>query len=165
MQNLIQIRKYSVCDYSIFKKMFTQYFTHDFNINLTDEQFQNICEHIEKQVLEKIQFVDLLILDGIVIGFINYQIDSPKSDWNFKETWGCIREVFIDLNFRKKGYATKLINHAETELRNLLVPGIYLTADSNFDFWIKMGYTNTGEVCAANNSNIFVSNAVLHNKN
>lgn len=151
-----EIRKYTKLDYNAYKDMFREYFLKDFKIDITQEETENICTEITQQVEAHILFLDLLILNSAAKGFIIYQIDSPKSDWCEKEGWGFIREVYIASDFRGKGYGKSLITHVESRLRQLLVPSIYLTSDESGNFWIKMGYQDSGETSSKNKARIFM---------
>ena len=76
--------------------------------------------------------------------------------WCEKEGYGCIREMFVSVDQRGKGYGRSLAIHAEKELQKLSVPYIYLTTDDNKDFWTKVGYRDTGEICIKNDGSIFI---------
>ena len=152
----IGIRKYSDSDYNSFKEMLGVCFPQDYNIQLTESQLERLCKDITQSVEAGITFLDFLILDGNAIGFISYQIDSLKSDWCEKEGYGCIREMFVSADQRGKGYGRSLAIHAENELQKLSVPYVYLTTDDNKDFWTKIGYRDTGEICIKNDGSIFI---------
>jgi len=152
----IGIRKYADYDYDSFKEMLGVCFSQDYNIPLTGSQREGLCKDIVQSVEADITFLDFLILGGKAIGFISYQIDSPKSDWCEKEGYGCIREMFISVDQRGKGYGRGLAIHAESELQKLSAPYIYLTTDGNKDFWTKIGYRDTGEICIKNDGSIFI---------
>jgi RimJ/RimL family protein N-acetyltransferase/N-acetylglutamate synthase-like GNAT family acetyltransferase len=152
--NLINIRKYKESDYNVFKEMIGECFNNDYKIPLTEKQLDKLSGEMTQSVKSDIQYLDLLILNGTVKGFIIYQVDTLKSDWCEKEGCGCIRELFIATDVRGKGYGLKLVIHAEMKLNELCVPYIYLTTDDSKDFWIRAGYRDTGEICDKNGGSI-----------
>jgi GNAT superfamily N-acetyltransferase len=156
LEILCEIREYSDFDYITFKKMLELCFLQDYNITLTEQQSEELCKDLTQQVNAQIQSLGLLFLNGVAKGFINYQVDSPKSDWCEKETWGFIREVYIARDIREKGYGKKLVVYAENKLRGLSVPNIYLTTDEAKEFWIKLGYCVTGDICEKNKGCILI---------
>lgn len=156
MEASITIRKYADADYAAYKALFTEYFRQDFRFDITDEDLDKICTGVAKHVCKGIQFLDLLICDGVPQGFIEYQVDSPNSDWCEKEGYGCIREVFIKPELRKHGLGRLLAKHAEENLFALTVPHIYLTSDEAGGFWETMGYRASGEVCEKNKCPVYV---------
>lgn len=86
--------------------------------------------------------IALAVVNGEVIGMAVYQIDSRESDWCEREGWGCIREFFIQPNYRGMGYGRRLADYAERELREK-AERLYLTADSAVGFWRACGYEKT----------------------
>lgn len=63
---------------------------------------------------------------------------------------------------RKYGYGSILVTHAENELKKLSVPYIYLTSDDSIDFWLSLGYTDTGEICDKNDCNILIKQVIYN---
>ena len=149
-----EILPYSASHEDSLKEMLRICFNQDYKIPLTEQQLEALCKEICRQAAEKIVFLDLLFLNGRAEGFINYQVDTPQSDWCEKETWGFIRELYISPALRKKGYGQKLAEHAESKLWALSVPNIYLTTDDAIEFWLKLGYHDTAEICPQNNGSI-----------
>lgn len=149
------IRKCADEDCIAFKVMFGRCFRQDYKIPLTENQLGGLCDDIASQVTANVIFLDLLIIDDIAQGFVIYQIDSPDSDWCEKEGYGFIRELYVAAERRRAGHGKSLAAHAETQLRDKSVPGIYLTTDEAMDFWGKMGYRDTGEI-AKNNGRVFM---------
>ena len=153
-----EIRKYTKTDYDVFKKMFTSYFIKDVDEHLTDEEFDSVCRDIETSAEKQIVCLDLLFIADIAKGFIEYQIDSPESDWCEKEGYGMMRELYIDHDIRKMGYGRKLVVHSEKHLiNNLSVSDVYLTASKcAIPFWVQMGYHDSGEICLKNEQKIYI---------
>lgn len=156
MEIPMEIRKYAESDCNAFRDMFSAYFLKDLKIDITAGELENICADIIRQAGVGLQFLDLLIQNGVPKGFIIYQIDSPKSDWCEKEGYGFIREVYVEPEIRKQGLGRSLVSHAEEKLYELMVPHIYLTSDESGDFWQAMGYCESGEASTINNDPIFI---------
>ena len=151
----MKIRKFTDSDFDAFAQMVGVYFIEDLKEPLNNNPPVEMCKAITQNVKNDIIYLDLLLLDDTPIGFIMYQVDSPKSNWCEKEGYGFIREMFIRKDHRKQGYGKIFVAHAESELKKLSVPNIYLTS-SNDPFWISIGYASTGEICEKNNHHILI---------
>jgi len=154
-QQNVEIKKFTDSDFDAFAQMVGIYFIEDLKKTLNYNPPVGMCKTMIQSVKDGITYLDLLHLDGSPIGFIMYQIDSPKSNWCEKEGYGFIREMYICKDHRKQGYGKILVAHAENELIKLSVPHIYLTS-SNDPFWLSIGYASTGEICNKNNNNILI---------
>ncbi|MCL2407608.1 MAG: GNAT family N-acetyltransferase [Defluviitaleaceae bacterium] len=152
----MEIRKFNDSDFDVFTLMVGVCFVEDYKIALANIPLIGLCEDMVQKAKAGIIFIDILHLDNTPIGFIEYQVDSPESDWYEKEGCGCIREMYIQKEHRGRGYGKFLAVHAGDELRKLGVPYIYLTADDAIDFWLSAGYTDTGEICDKNGGKILI---------
>jgi len=152
------IRPYQNSDFDAFAQMVGVCWTEDYKEVLSDNPPVKMCKSMVLSAADGIMPIDLMCIDDSPIGFIMYQIDSPKSDWCQKEGYGCIREMYIRKDYRKQGYGKILVAHAENEIKKLAAQHIYLTADDDnaIAFWQCIGYFDTGEICEANNSNILI---------
>lgn len=150
------IKPYVDSDFDAFMQMVGACFPDDYKIPLTDEQLVSLCKEMIQSAKDGISYLDLLFLDSAPTGFILYQVDSPKSDWCEREGCGCIREMYIHKDYRKQGYGRMFVAHVENQLNKLSVPLIYLTSDDVINFWLRVGYTDTGEICVKNNCNILI---------
>jgi len=151
----MKIRKFTDSDFDAFAQMVGVYFIEDLKDPLNNNPPVGMCKAMTQNVKAGIIYLDLLLLDDTPIGFIMYQVDSPKSNWCEKEGYGFIREMYIHKDHRKQGYGKIVVAHAESELKKLFVPYIYLTS-SNDPFWLSVGYANTGEICEKNNHHILI---------
>jgi len=154
-QPSIKIKKFTDSDFNAFAQMVGVYFLEDLKEPLNSNPPVGMCKAMVQSVKDGVTYLDLLHLDGVPIGFIMYQVDSPKSNWCEKEGYGFIREMYIREDHRKQGYGKVLAVHAESELKKLSVPHIYLTSSNNA-FWLSVGYASTGEVCEKNSLNILI---------
>jgi len=159
----MEIRKFADSDFDAFAKMVGVYFIEDLNEPLRQNPPVDMCKIIVQSLKDGISYIDLIHVDDLPIGFICYQVDSSKSDWCEKDGYGCIREMYIQKEYRMHGYGKALATHAENELKKLSVPYIYLTADVGVDgaisFWQSVGYADSGEICEKNSGKILIMQA------
>jgi ribosomal protein S18 acetylase RimI-like enzyme len=151
----IEIRSYCADDLYNFKDMFSTYFRQDFQIHISDKQLDEICSEITENSISGITPLAMLLHEGKAVGFIIYQIDSPRSDWCERDGWGFIREIYVTPSMRGKGLGEILVTHAEKILYTNGVEQIYLTSDEAEKFWVSCGYNKTGSVSEINNDSIY----------
>ncbi len=151
----VEIRPFGYEDLYRFNEMFSTYFREDFKIEISDAKINVICSEIAESVARKITWMDMLLVDSNLAGFIYYQIDNPESDWCEREGWGFIREIYIKSNMRGRGLGTKLVAGAEKELYNKGVRYIYLTSDEMGQFWNFCGYKKTDKLSDINHDPIY----------
>lgn len=151
----VEIRPFSYEDAYRFNEMFSTYFRDDFKIEISDTKMEVICSEIADRVTSENAWMDMLLVDSNLAGFIYYQIDNPKSDWCEREGWGFIREIYIKNDLRGKGLGTKLVAHVENELYNKGVRDIYLTSDEMGQFWNFCGYKKTKKLSDINHDPIY----------
>lgn len=159
MDKPFQIVRYSPAHFSSFKELFNKYFLNDLEISLSDEQLNKTCTEVGRLSDDCISPLDLLIVNGAAIGFIEYQIDSAQSNWCEKEGWGFIRELHVAPDFRRKGLGKALVTHAEGTLVGLSAQSFYLTSSSSAAaqaFWVRMGYRDSGTLSTLNGQPIFI---------
>ena len=157
-----KIEKLSQSDYETFTDMFLDYFVNDENIKYDINKLkENLIKNtIIKRYEENMIFIDVIKGDQC-LGFIIYQIDSDKSDWNERPGQGFIREFYIKRDCRKMGLGSQLLLHAEKFLKDLEVNKVYLTASKKKyvqAFYVKNGYINTNERSKQNGFLIFEKN-------
>jgi RimJ/RimL family protein N-acetyltransferase/GNAT superfamily N-acetyltransferase len=151
-----EIKSFQEYDYKSFVNMFNSYLLHDLQMELQYPQIEEICAEIREMVRKQVVFLDLMKINNRNIGFIIYQIDSPRSDWCQKEGFGFIREVYIEKDLRGQGLGKLLSAHVEQSLREKNVVQIYLTADNCGAFWNQCGFTKTHEIGYKNQDPIYV---------
>ncbi len=139
-----------------FERCFRQYFQ-GMGIELTEEQYGQLFPAIYQVADPEISPL-LLLRDGDdLIGFCQYQTDSPESDWNLRPGWGFIREFYICPDRRGRGFGRTLAAAAVSRMGGLSSrPGIYLTAEPDaVGFWSRCGFYGTGVICEKNEQEIF----------
>lgn len=151
----VEIRSFCINDLCDFTEMFCTYFRNDFKIEISDNKVEESCSEIAKNSVSGVIPLDMLLIDGKIVGFISYQIDTPYSDWCEREGWGFIREIYVNQTLRGKGLGQRLVTHAEKILYNNGVDHIYLTSDEAGKFWGSCEYKKTGKVSDINHDPIY----------
>ncbi len=151
----IEIRSYCNNDLLDFIQMFCTYYRNDFKFEISDDKAEKICAQIAESSISGVVPLDLLIIDGQIVGFVCYQIDTPHSDWCEREGWGFIREIYVNQTLRGKGFGSKLVAHSEKVLYANGAEHIYLTSDGTESFWDSCGYKKTGKVSECNHDPIY----------
>lgn len=122
-----------------------------------DEDCRHLVEeYIIPDLLSGLLKIDILHSDGEAAGFVIYQRDESANDWNFKEGWGDMREIYIARAYRGKGAGKFLLYTAEMKLKESGVLRAYclpnLAAES---FFKACGYKKTEEYCAELDSFVY----------
>ena len=139
-----------------FKEMFANYYG---ELGCTDDTAHLVDEYIIPDLLASLLHVDLLEADGVVAGFVIYQIDDIDNDWNFKEDLGDIREIYVSPAHRNKGLGKFLLYSAEMKLRDAGAERAYcLPCESAVPFFTACGYADTSEYCEDLDCNVFEKN-------
>lgn len=150
-----EIRPFLEADFDDFINLFYSYFNQDLDITCTKEQAADVCSEMQHLCEKKIAPLEILLVHGVPAGFIEYQVDTPQSDWCEKPGYGCLREVYISVPYRKSGLGRDMAAHAECCLQKAGAKRVYLTSDSTGAFWEKCGYKATGKTCEKNQSPIY----------
>lgn len=94
-----------------------------------------------------------------VVGFIIFQIDDILNDWNFKEGYGDVRELYVIPACRRRGIGSALLSFAESRLKESGTNKIYtLPVEECEKFFINRGYADSGEYCAEADNKVFSKN-------
>ena len=148
----MRIVEYNTIYQNDFTEMFLKYFNEDLQYEISEEVFkERLLPLMEKEKLFDIIEILLAIEDGETVGFIIYQIDCEDSDWNKREGWGFVRELYVDKNYRHKSIGSALVGEMEKDLFDV---DIYLTSQVD-EFWLKNQYEKTDMVDEINEQSIF----------
>lgn len=132
-------------DKQVFKTLFKQYYA---ELDCPDDTAHLVEEYIIPDMLAGLLRVELAELDGQTVGFVIYQIDDIDNEWNFKEGFGDVREIYVAPSARRKGVGRFLMNRAENELTAAGAKGIYcLPCDAATPFFKACGYAESDEYC------------------
>ena len=128
-----------------FEKLFSDYYA---ELGCTDDTKHLVDEYVIPDLLAGLLSIDVLFAEGSFAGFIIYQKDDIDNEWNFKEDWGDIREIYVAPPFRKKGYGRFLLYTAEMKLKESGVQKAYcLPYEDAVPFFSACGYVKTDEYC------------------
>ena len=137
----------------VFEKLFKEYYE---ELGCTDDTAHLVDEYIIPDMLAGLLRIDLLAEDGTDIGFAIYQIDDIVNEWNLKEGWGDIREIYISPSRRRNGFGKFLLYSAELALKEGGATKSYcLPGESAIPFFLSCGYTDSKVYCDDLDCNFF----------
>ncbi|MDE7401406.1 MAG: GNAT family N-acetyltransferase [Clostridia bacterium] len=151
------VREISTADLNAFEKLFCNYYS---ELDCEDDPLHLFQEYVEPDLKAELFRVGVAPADGDeIIGFVIFQIDDVINDWNFKEGCGDVREIYVAPAHRKKGLGRALLQYAEAELIKSGAEEIYtLPVEESEKFFLKCGYSDTGEYCAEADNKVFGKN-------
>lgn len=154
----MQIELYEDRHRDEFTKMFVTYFVEDFHAPFPQETISNeIVPKFTELSVNQVAPILLAVEGDEPIGFVNFQIDSPASNWNERPGWGMLREIYVKREFRRQGVGTVLATIATRVMRESGAKNAYLTTEDAFAFWEAMGWKKT-EAMAPNGGSIMEIN-------
>ena len=143
-------------DKEIFEKLFKDYYA---ELDCADDTKHLIEEYILPDMLAGLLHIDLISDSNDICGFIIYQVDDIVNDWNLKEGFGDIREIYITPSHRRKGNGKFLLYSAEMKLKEAGIEKAYcLPYEKSIAFFTACGYSNTNEYCEDLDCFIFEKN-------
>lgn len=144
----MEMRLYDDSDNQNFQDSFVNYFVGDLNAPLPEQMIRDeIVPKYTDLSTRGIAPILLAIHDQQIVGFINFQIDSDKSNWNERPGWGMIRELHVDTQWRNQGIGTALVQVAVEAMRQSGAAEAYLTTEENvLDFWEHLGWRRTDAI-------------------
>ncbi len=129
-----------------FSEMFETYYT---ELGCDEDCRHLVDEYIIPDLLSGLLRIDILRSDGEAAGFVIYQTDEKGNDWNFKEGWGDVREIYVTRAFRGKGMGKFLLYTAEMKFKESGVERAYCLPNlAGESFFKACGYKKTEEYCA-----------------
>lgn len=136
-----------------FARLFGLYYR---ELDCADDTAHLIDEYILPDLLAGLIKIDMLSEEGKYIGFVVYQKDDIDNDWNLKEGWGDIREIFVEAPCRRKGYGKFLLFTAEMKLMESGVQRAYcLPYEGAEKFFTACGYAKTEDYVEEMDCRIF----------
>ena len=93
--------------------------------------------------------------DGAAVGFIQFR-PTLFTSWFFEETYGFIREFWIDPALRGQGHGTALLAMAEAYFLDHRMYTAILTTDTAPEFYARHGYMRAIGCRAKNGDNVYV---------
>lgn len=121
-----------------FEKLFTEYYR---ELDCGEDVPHLLDEYIIPDVKAGLIRIELLKDGETDAGFIIYQTDDIGNDWNLREGWGDVREIYVIPSLRRKGYGKFLLYTAEMKLREGGTEKAYcLPAEGCEQFFTACGY-------------------------
>ncbi|HIR99932.1 MAG TPA: GNAT family N-acetyltransferase [Candidatus Coproplasma avistercoris] len=137
----------------IFGKMFADYYD---ELGCDEDAEHLVREYVLPDLIAGLLRADMIEEDGVPCGFCIYQQDEPGNDWNFKDGWGDIREIYVVMAKRRRGLGRFLLGTAEMRLKEAGAKNVYaLPTSEAADFFAACGYELTDEVCPELECNVF----------
>ena len=144
----------------VFYKLFEEYYL---ELGCDDDIPHLFKEYILPDILAGLVYADILKDGETYAGFILYQRDDINNDWNLKEGWGDVREIFVLPSRRRQGLGKFLLYTAEMKLRESGVEHCYclptITAE---EFFKQCGYTDSGVYNPEMDCNVFEKLSLLN---
>lgn len=126
-----------------FYRLFGDYYS---ELGCDDDCKHLLDEYIIPDLLAGLLRIELLECDGEAAGFVIYQIDDVDNDWNVREGWGDIREIYVVPKFRRGGAGRLLLYTAEMKLAESGVERAYcMPVEAAAAFFTACGYSKTGD--------------------
>ena len=139
-----------------FTEMFKEYYA---ELDCADDTKHLVDEYILPDMLASLLHIDLIEDDGQISGFIIYQIDDIDNDWNLKEGWGDIREIYVIPSRRRRGLGKFLLYTAEMKLKEAGAEKSYcLPYEEAVPFFTACGYSASSEYSEELECTVFVKN-------
>ncbi len=136
-----------------FSEMFKSYYA---ELGCDDDCEHLLNEYVLPDLLAGLLHIDVLKDGNDFSGFAIYQIDDITNDWNFKEGWGDIREIYIVPAKRRNGLGKFLLYTAEMKLKESGAEKCYVLPDvASEKFFTACGYKKTDGYCADLDCNVF----------
>ncbi|MDE6868247.1 MAG: GNAT family N-acetyltransferase, partial [Clostridia bacterium] len=128
-------------DTEAFISLFTKYYS---ELDCADNAEHLVKEYVLPDCLAGLISIDVAEQDGKPAGFVIYQIDGIENEWNFKEGFGDVREIFVDPLCRRKGLGKLLLYTAELKLKERGAQKSYcLPYEEAIPFFTACGYKKT----------------------
>ena len=143
-----------------FEKLFCDYYK---ELGCEDDCEHLLKEYIIPDMLAGLIKIDVLRSDGVLSGFVIYQIDDIDNDWNFKEGWADIREIYVVPSLRRSGAGTLLLYTAEMKLREAGAKRSYaLPSENSVPFFEACRYKATDEYNPDLDCKVFVKDSLIN---
>lgn len=136
-----------------FCTLFSSYYE---ELGCDDDVEHLIEEYILPDLLSGLLSIDILQDGETYAGFVIYQTDDIDNEWNFKEGWGDIRELYIIPSHRRQGLGRFLLYTAEMKLRESGTNKAYcLPSEESESFFVSCGYKRTEDYNAELDSIVY----------
>lgn len=143
-----------------FEKLFLKYYS---ELGCGEDAKGLIDECIIPDLLCGLIKIDVLFNREEVAGFVIYQVDDINNEWNVKEGWGDIREIYLTPSARGQGLGKFLLYTAEMKLRESGADKAYcLPYESAEKFFVACGYAKTNEYSEELDCYVYIKENLLN---
>jgi len=126
-----------------FERLFADYYS---ELGCDDDVPHLLEEYILPDLMAGLIKIDILKDGDTYAGFVVYQTDDIDNEWNFKEGWGDIREIYVIPSLRRQGLGKFLLYTAEMKLKEGGAGKSYcLPAEGTEEFFAACGYSRGNE--------------------
>ena len=144
-----------------FKRLFCDYYA---ELGCEDDCAHLLEEYILPDLLAGLIKIDVLRDSDRAAGFVIYQIDDVDNEWNFKEGWADVREIYVAPECRRTGAGRLLLYTAELKLKEAGANKSYaLPTEAAAPFFEACGDRKTDDYNADLDCNVYVKQD-LNNK-
>ncbi len=124
-----------------FCRLFDSYYK---ELDCDDDTAHLLDEYVLPDCLAGLIRIYMIYENDEAAGFVIFQIDDIDNDWNLKEGWGDIREIYISPSHRRKGLGKFLLYSAEMFLKENGADRAYcLPYKKAEQFFTDCGYKKT----------------------
>lgn len=149
----MKVRPLRISDYPAFEKLFCDYYT---ELDCEEAPLPLFCDWLLPDLKAGLFDVGVAQEGGAVVGFVIFQIDDLLNDWNFREGFGDVRELYVAPAFRRRGFGSALLEFAENALAQSGATEIYtLPVEESESFFTSRGYTDSGDYCPDADNKVF----------
>ncbi len=121
-----------------FEKLFTAYYT---ELDCGEDIPHLLDEYVIPDFKAGLISIQLLKDGEVFAGFVIYQKDDLNHEWNLREGWGDVREIYVTPSHRRAGFGKALLLAAECDMKGLGVDKCYcLPTDESVKFFETCGY-------------------------
>lgn len=153
---MIRVFSLKDTDRTVFEKLFKDYYA---ELDCADDTAHLVDEYIIPDMIAGLLRIDLIADGDTVSGFVIYQIDDINNEWNMKEGWGDIREIYIIPSHRRQGLGKFLLYTAEMKLKEAGAKNAYcLPFEGAQPFFTACGYIDSDKYCEDLDCTIFEKN-------
>ncbi|MDE7453278.1 MAG: GNAT family N-acetyltransferase [Clostridia bacterium] len=126
-----------------FSKLFTDYYK---ELGCDDDCGHLLKEYVLPDLLAGLISIEVIEDGEEVAGFIIYQIDGIENEWNFKEGFGDVREIYVVPSRRRNGLGKLMLYTAELKMKERGAEKSYcLPYEGAVPFFTACGYLQTEE--------------------
>ena len=124
-----------------FSKLFRDYYS---ELGCDDDCDHLLKEYVLADYLAGLISIELIDDGNDTSGFVIYQIDGIENEWNFKEGFGDVREIYVVPSRRRKGLGKLMLYTAEFKMKELGAQKCYcLPYEEAVPFFAACGYLKT----------------------